>query len=333
MTKNIIKIITTGSPDMDFKNYLTKALKKRKVLSNYKIVNTSNVESLKKELPNADVILTSRWPKKSIVAPNLKLILTPGAGYDNIHLPSVPKGCKVCNVFEHEAPIAEYCMLAMLESEIKLSKMDNILKKGDWTGYFSSSAFHGELLNKNVGIVGFGHIGKEVSKRAKAFGMNIFAYVRNIKKYKSKIKNINFIYLRNIKKHINNCDYLIITCPLNAETKNLISLNLLNNMKKTSVIINVARGPIINEKDLYIALNKNIIREAIIDVWYQYPKNSHTKKLLPSKYPFHKLNNITMSAHMSAWTAKLWERRFEVMTQNIENLRNKKKLINIVNTE
>ena len=102
-------------------------------------------------------------------------------------------------------------------------------------------------------------------------------------------------------------------------------------MNKNSIIINIARGPIINEEALYIALSKKIIRGAIIDVWYQYPKGDNKNKLWPSKFPLHKLENIKMSAHLSAWTDELWQRRFNVITQNLENLRNRKKLINIVN--
>jgi len=331
MNKNKIKIITTGSSEMNFKKYLIKNLKEKNIFSNYSVVNVNNKITLEKELITANAIITSRWPNKNIKAPNLKVILTPGAGYDNIHFPSVPKGCKVCNVFEHEAPISEYCMLAMLESEINLSKMNHQLKKGNWTGYFSSSAFHGELLNKKLGIIGYGHIGKEIVKRAKAFEMEITAIVRNIKKYKNIKNNIKIISIKNIKKYIKKFDYLIITCPLTDETKNLISLDLIKKMNKNSIIINIARGPIINEEALYIALSKKIIRGAIIDVWYQYPKGNNKNKLLPSKFPLHKLENIKMSAHLSAWTEELWKRRFNIMIQNLENLRNKKKLINIIN--
>ena len=331
MTKNKIKIITTGSSEMNFKKYIIKNLKEKNILSNYSVINVNNKIILEKELITADAIITSRWPNKKIIAPNLKVILTPGAGYDNIHLPSVPKGCKVCNVFEHEAPIAEYCMLAMLESEINLSKMDNQLKKGNWTGYFSSSAFHGELLNKKLGIIGYGHIGKEVAKRAKAFGMEITSIIKNTKKYKNFNKDTKIISIKNIKKYVKNFDYLIITCPLTKETKNLISLDLFKKMNKNSIIINIARGPIINEEALYIALSKKFIRGAIIDVWYQYPKGDNKYKLWPSKFPLHKLENIKMSAHMSAWTEELWKRRFNIMTQNLENLRNKRKLINVIN--
>ncbi|MAW58974.1 MAG: hypothetical protein CL564_05070, partial [Alphaproteobacteria bacterium] len=113
--------------------------------------------------------------------------------------------------------------------------------------------------------------------------------------------------------------------------KNLINFNLMKNMNKNSVIINIARGPIINEADLYKVLKNKIIRAAVIDVWYNYPKDSIAKKLYPSKYPLHKLDNITFSPHSSAWSSQLWDRRFKFVCENLENLYNKKRIKNLVN--
>ena len=186
MTKKKLKIVIPGGLDIDFKKYLEENFKSKGVLSNYNIVSVNKKPGeLTRELFDADVFITTRWPNKNINAPKLKLIQIPAAGFDNIHFESVPKGCKVSNTFEHEVPIAEYCLLAMLEAEINLNKMNAQLKKGNWNGYFSSSSFHGELFNKNLGILGYGHIGKEIAKRAKAFNMNISCVVRNIDKYKS----------------------------------------------------------------------------------------------------------------------------------------------------
>jgi phosphoglycerate dehydrogenase-like enzyme len=208
--------------------------------------------------------------------------------------------------------------------------MDVQLRKGDWSGYFSSTSFHGELYNRNLGIIGFGHIGKEISKRANAFGMNITAIVRDIEKYKPNSK-INFISIKNIKKIINKIDYLIIACPLNNNTKDMIDLKLIKKMNKNAVIINVARGPIINEGDLYEALKNKLIRGAVIDVWYNYPQSDSGKKLYPSKYPLHKLENVKLSPHASAWSHQLWDRRFKFICENLEKLYNNKQLKNIVN--
>ena len=331
MTKKKLKIVIPGGLDIDFEKYLKSNFKKINTLSNYNILSvTKKPGLLTKELSDADVFITTRWPNKKIIAPKLKLIQIPAAGYDNIHFESVPKGCIVSNTFEHEIPMAEYCLLAMLESEIHLKKMDTQLRRGDWTGYFSSTSFHGELYSRNLGIIGYGHIGKEISKRANAFGMNITAIVRDTEKYKKNNK-INFISIKDIKTIINKIDYLIVACPLNKKTKDMINLKLIKQMNKNAIIINIARGPIVNEDDLYVALKSRLIRGAVIDVWYNYPQNNLSKKLYPSKNPLHKLENVIFSPHASAWSHQLWDRRFKFICENLEKLYNNKKLKNIVN--
>ena len=285
--------------------------------------------NLKKELIDADILITINWSSKSPPARKLKLIQIPAAGYDNINFSAIPKNCNLCNVYEHEAPIAEYCLLAMLDSEIKLSKSNLKFKSGDWSDSFSSHIFRGELLGRHLGVIGFGRIGKEIIKRATAFKMKTTAIVRNpYKYYKNNSLKAKFSSVYNLKKIIKNFDYLIIACPLTDETRELITLEKLKNMKKSAAIINISRASIIKEEDLYVALKKNIIREAFIDVWYNYPRSNNTKNLLPSKFPILKLDNITVSPHTSAWTKQMLNRRFKIIGKNILNLSEGKKLIN-----
>ena len=101
-------------------------------------------------------------------------------------------------------------------------------------------------------------------------------------------------------------------------------------MKKSTVIINIARGDIINEEDFYFALKNNIIGGGIIDTWYKYPINKNKKKFKPSKYDFHKLNNLIMTPHTSAWSKSMIIRRSNLIKKNIENLFRNKKLYNKV---
>ena len=130
-----------------------------------------------------------------------------------------------------------------------------------------------------------------------------------------------------IKKHIHLFDYIIIACSLNNSTKNLIEKNLLSLMKKTAVIVNIARGEIIKEKDLYDSLKNKQLGGAIIDTWYKYPAKL-IKNFKPSNYDFHKLNNVIMTPHISAWSSNMISRRSELIKKNIDNLFNKKKLYN-----
>jgi phosphoglycerate dehydrogenase-like enzyme len=101
-------------------------------------------------------------------------------------------------------------------------------------------------------------------------------------------------------------------------------------MKKDAVIINIARGGIINEKDLYDALKKRLIGGAIIDTWFKYPQSKEQNGFKPSKYLFNKMKNVIMSPHISAWSENMIERRSRVISDNINRLYSKKGLINTV---
>ena len=152
-----------------------------------------------------------------------------------------------------------------------------------------------------------------------------------------KIKKDNFfqknILIKNITKNIKEYDYLIVACDLNKSTLNLITKKEMNIMKKNSVIVNIARGPIVNEKDLYFSLKNSTIGGAIIDTWYKYPEKDNSKYFKPSKYDFAKLKNIIMTPHLSALTESLLERRIKIISKNIKAIRENKKLINVVHNE
>ena len=327
-----IKIVVPNSLDTTYAKFLKIHLKNSKSYS-YNIVTVGKSKSnLKKELLDADIVITISWNTKSPPAPKLKLIQIPAAGYDHIDFGAIPKNCKLCNVYEHEAPIAEYCLLAMLESEIKLSKSNIKFKSGDWSDSFSDHIFRGELLGRQLGVIGYGRIGKEIIKRAKVFEMQITAIVRDPNKYKgNSLSAIKLSSINNFKSIIKDFDYLIIACPLTNKTRELITLDIMKKMKSSSVIINIARGDIIKEKDLYTALKKNIIREAVIDVWYTYPNSNKIKNIWPSKFQIHKLDNVIITPHTSAWTEQMLNRRFKIISKNILNLLEGKKLINQLN--
>ena len=122
-------------------------------------------------------------------------------------------------------------------------------------------------------------------------------------------------------------------CPLTSATENIINKKIFSSMKETSVIVNIARGGVIKEKDMYDALKSKTIGGAIIDTWYNYPFSKSDKYLKPSRYNFHKLNNIIMTPHISAWSLDMINRRAGVINKNIENLYYRKKLKNQLDTK
>ena len=131
-----------------------------------------------------------------------------------------------------------------------------------------------------------------------------------------------------LKKSVNKLDYLIIACPLTKKTKGIINKSILKPMKKNSVIINVARGGVINEKDLYFALKNKDIGGAIIDTWFNYPTNKKQNRFNPSSFNYYKMPNVTMTPHISAWSEGMIKRRSIIISENINRLYKSRKLLN-----
>ena len=257
---------------------------------------------------------------------NLKLIQLPGAGVDEINFKCIPKNISVCNVYEHEIPISEFVLTGMLNWVSKFIEIDENLKRGYWYGSFLFGPRHNELYGKTIGIIGYGKIGKEVWKRCKSFGMKLFA----CNKSKKKIDSVNFTKpMEDIEELYKVSDFILLSVPLNSDTKHLINLSSFKLMKKKAFLINVSRGKIINEDDLYTALSKKIIGGALIDTWNKYPTNN-ADVFYPSELKFHQLDNIYMSSHASAWTEQLKPRRNKIIATNLNRLANGKKLLNVV---
>lgn len=278
-------------------------------------------------LAGADALLTHSFAAGLPPAPRLRLLQVPGAGYDPIDLAAVPRGCTVCNVHEHETGIAEYVLLGMLEWTIGMAAMDRALRRRDWSASaVTSGKFHGELAGKTLCIVGFGHIGREVALRARAFGMRVGAVTRTPRQ--SGLLDWA-VPMSALDARLPECDFLLIACPLNAETRGLIDTRRLALMKRSAVLINVARGDIVVEDALYEALRDRVISGAVLDTWYVYPSSGEPSPY-PSRREFHTLENVIMTPHASGWTDKLLDRRWGVMADNLERLAAGRELRNIV---
>lgn len=252
------------------------------------------------------------WPE----TPKLKIFQIPWTGYNFTSEARMPAGVPVCNCFEHESAIAEYILLGMLEWSLGLRKMDADFRATGWSGKMPGAGpLHGEVKGKTVGIVGYGHIGEAVAKRAVAFDMRVVGIRRS-----KQTTPPNLAWLGQsdrLDDLLEESDFVVLACDLNDETHHLINAKRLAKMKPDAVLINVARGEVIAEEDLFNALQKHQIGGAIIDTWYNY--NAVGKpEVWPSNFDFHKLDNTILSAHESAMTSAQIERRWQFVAANIQ---------------
>jgi len=284
---------------------------------------------LEEALRDADALIAFALTRALPAAPRLRLVQVPGAGYDRIPIARLPPGSSLCNVYEHETGIAEYVLLGMLECTVGLRQLDREFRGGDWCGYGTAAgppSFRGELAGKTLGILGFGHIGREVARRAKAFGMRIGAVTRT----PATSDLVDWaVPTAELDARLPECDFLLVACPLNEATRGLIDGPRLARMKRSAVLINVARGEVVEEAALYQALRDGLIAGAVIDVWYVYP-SSGDRHPRPGHLPFHDLPNVIMTPHVSGWTEKLLDRRWSVIADNLERLAAGAELRNVV---
>jgi phosphoglycerate dehydrogenase-like enzyme len=275
----------------------------------------------------ADVIIGTRFDASLPRPKALRLFHVPGAGYDSVDLDALPADAIVCNCFGHDHAIAEFVMAALLQRHVPLADADRRLRQGDWA--YSASLpgrVHKEMAGSSIGILGFGHIGKAVAIRAKAFGLVV--HVANRSSVDSEYVDQAYS-LADLNRFWGNVDSIVVTLPLVPETRGIVGADAFAHMRKDAVLINVARGPVVDEQALYDALRNNAIAGAVIDTWYQYPTPTQAN-CLPSRLPFHELTNIVMTPHMSGWTNGTISRRQQVMADNVHRRMRGDTLINVV---
>src|SRR6202162_4911626 len=221
-------------------------------------------------LPAPDFIVGGRFSGDLPQPRQLQLFHVPGAGYDAVDLDAIPNSAVVCNCFGHEQAIAEYVMAALLERHVPLADADRHLRQGNWT-YASGSPerLHAELAEKTIGLLGFGHIGKAIAARAKAFEMK--GQVANRSPVPvSPLVDRSFV-LNRLGEFWSSADFFVVSVPSNADTVGMVNAESFAAMRASAVILNVGRGPTIDERSLYEALKPHRIAGAIIDTWYNYP--------------------------------------------------------------
>ena len=296
--------------------------------------HTDPADVLASRLGAADAVVTQYWTAEVPPTPRIRLLQLPGAGFDAVDFDAVPPGCAICNVYEHEIGISEYIVATLLEREIGIARMDRALRRGVWRdGFVLGAPLHGELHGKTVGFVGYGHIARETARRLAPFGVRVAARTRSPNPAGPGGELVaDLAGIDRLDDMLPALDYLVITCPLTGATRGLIDARRLARLRPTAVVVNVARGPIVDEQALYDACRDGTIGGAVIDTWYRYPDPSGGlgERCLPSRLPFETLANVVMTPHASGWSAGLLERRWTVIADNLLRLERGEPLRNLL---
>ncbi|MEJ8847775.1 2-hydroxyacid dehydrogenase [Variovorax rhizosphaerae] len=276
----------------------------------------------------ADVVISNSMSAEEAGRLNCRLVHVPGAGSEQIALPSLPSGTTVCNVHGHEVPIAEFTLHAILEHFLQLWQYPPRLDADAWAQSYASREQHDEADGKTVAILGFGHIGQEIARRARACGMHVIAVTRSGKQGSAELAH-EYAAVSGLDDVLPRVHVLVVCCPLDDSTRGLIGARQLALLSSRALLINVARAEVVHEQALYEALRDQRLGRAVLDVWYQYPKKGQPP-VDPSRWPLHELPNVRATPHISAITPALLDRRYRFMARNIERLAQGQPLLNVI---
>lgn len=284
--------------------------------------------SLFSEIQNTRVIIIGPRPfitRNLMESANaLKHIARVGVGLDNIDLPAATG----CGVFVTNTPevtsdsVAEFTVSLLLSLAKNIPRCDRAVKSADWDERDALILDHIELNGKTHGIVGMGRIGRKVAVRCKGFGMKVIYYKRTRDHAFEKSGQVEYVPFKTLLKE---SDSISLHLPLTAETLNLFGREQFLAMKRTALLVNQARGRVVNEDALYEALKEGLIGGYATDVYEQEPPTPECKWL--------RLKNVIATPHLAGSTRESRARSAEMILEDVSLVMQGKKPVNLANPD
>ncbi|SKC66174.1 2-hydroxyacid dehydrogenase [Krasilnikoviella flava] len=280
-----------------------------------------HADELTAALRTADVLVgPALTPEMAEAAPGLRLVHVAGAGTDRVDPAALRPGITVANTFHHEGSIAEYAVWAAIDLRRDLRLADAALREGRWrSSVYDRGLPQVQTLGAaRVGFVGFGHIGSACWQAMSAFGASGRA-VTGSGRVDAEAAGLDWAGTTDeLPRLLAESDVVVVSVPLDDRTRGMIGARELGLLGPGGVLVNVARGPVVEEQALYDALRAGTIHGAAVDVWYSYPgPDGHAR---PAALPFHELENVLMTPHLSGVTRQTFLGRVQDIAANITHL-------------
>lgn len=277
------------------------------------------LEEAREYIADTDILVT--WGTMDIrplhlKAPKLKWIHALSAGVESLTYPEIQSDNTLLTNSRgiHGIPISEH-VLAML---LAFTRGLNVFIRQQANKVWKRSPVE-EIHDKTIGIVGLGSIGREIAKKAKGMGMHVVASKRTM----TTEIFVDKLYAPNqLDELLAVSDFVVVCLPLLEETRNLFTLKEFSAMKPSAYFINVARGPIINEKDLITALEEGLIKGAGLDVFDHEP--------LPDTSPLWDMKNVIITPHLAALSPNYLDRAIKLFADNLARFIQHKEMLNVI---
>ncbi|KAK7292545.1 hypothetical protein RJT34_15396 [Clitoria ternatea] len=237
--------------------------------------------------------------------PSVGFVFTTTAGTDHVDISECHRrGIQVVSIGSQAADdVADMSIGLLIDVLYKISSSNRFVKKGIVASKSCNFTLSPKLGGKRVGIVGLGRIGGEVAKRLEAFGCKVMYHSRSEKPF------VSYPYCSNVVDLASNSDHLVVCCPLTKQTRHIINREVMLALGKNGVIVNVGRGPVINEKELVRCLIQGEIGGAGLDVFEEEPK-------VPKE--LFELENVVLSPHAGAHTKESCQIKCELVAASLE---------------
>lgn len=284
---------------------------------NVQVVRRDDYKDLDRELPDTDILMSWSITAEQIrIARKLRWIHSPAAAVHRLMIPELQSADIVVTSARqvHGPVVAEHVIALVFALSKRLPSAFRYQQQHKWAQelMWRESTPPREIAGSTLGLVGVGSIGGEVARRASALGMRVVA-VRGSVHASRTVNNpegVSETYpIAELEKLLSQSDYVVLAAPVTPQTRGMINGRTLAVMKRDAYLVNVSRGALIDEPALIDALNHRQIAGAALDVFEQEP--------LPPESPFWTMDNVLITPHSAALTDKLWDRHFELLSQNL----------------
>ena len=296
---------------------------------------TYDEDAVRADLAGAAVLVSSRYTRGlREAADDLRLLQAPSAGVDGIAFDAVPEGVPVANTFHHEGSMAEQVVASTVVLRRGLVRLDAELRRGRWASstYDPDQVQPSSLEGARVGFVGFGHIGTATWRLFRAFGASGAAVTGSGSLSGADAAAHGLAWAGttadDLERLLGESDVVVLSAPLTAATRGMVGSEQLARMRPDAVLVNVGRGPLVDEHALFGALTTRAIGGAVLDVWWRYPRSGAEAE--PSSQPFGDLDNVLLTPHSSGVTRQTFLARTGDVAENVRRLGTGEPLVNLV---